>query len=144
MKYESNFAGELVRGHTTKIVAMKFSPREMLEGMEDNEYEIYTYMKAIDNSTVENYGIPAVYYYGQWEGCTLIAITLLDSRFNQIFNNPLLERNDIDIFIICREYVSIISDKLNYLIVIITLHRLEYRNICIDTAFATKTQNWTI
>lgn len=114
MKYESNIAGELVRGNRVKTVAMKFSPTLMMDEDIVNEYEMYTYLKAIDNETVESYGIPCVYFYGEWENCTLIAITLLDSRFNEIYKAPQLRIKDIDIFIICRESVSLMSKELKH------------------------------
>lgn len=111
----SNFAGEL--GQNKKIVAMKISPtlqiesscmskHELLEyrkGHILNEYRMYSYLKAINNATVENYGIPAIYYYGEWEDCTLLALTLLDSTFKC---NPDNSLRDIDIMITFREYVS--------------------------------------
>lgn len=89
------------------MVAMKISPICMLESLTVNEYDLYTYMKAVDNATVENYGIPAVYYYGVWENCTMLAITLLQSSLSNIINASGLQLTDIDIFILFREYVSV-------------------------------------
>ncbi|XP_031628619.1 uncharacterized protein LOC116344287 [Contarinia nasturtii] len=103
--FSVTYLGKMLR--TDKVVAMKFSPtfKEDIE----NEYAMYTYLGAINNSTVENYGIPTVYYYGKWEDCSMIAITPLDPQFNQIEENPEKRSSltDVDIFIICREYVRI-------------------------------------
>lgn len=65
-----------------------------------NEYRMYSYLKAINNATIEDYGIPAVYYYGEWEDCYLLALTLLDSEF------PFSNLMTVDVLITLREYVS--------------------------------------
>lgn len=45
----------------------------------DKEYIIYTYLKAIDDTYVEQFGIPAVYYYKQYgPGHMLMAMTFFD------------------------------------------------------------------
>lgn len=111
----SNFTGEL--GRNKKMVAMKISPilkiddprlsqEELFQfgkGHIVNEYRMYSYLKAINNATVEDYGIPAVYYYGEWEDCYLLALTLLDSEFRY---NPGIVSKVLDVFITLREYVS--------------------------------------
>lgn len=55
-------------------VAMKFSSFWATENTE-NEYEMYTYLDAINNPNVEAYGIPSIYYYGKWNNtdCNEIA-----------------------------------------------------------------------
>lgn len=90
------------------MVAMKISPVYMLQSLTANEYDLYAYLKAIDNSTVENYGIPAVYYYGVWNNCTMLAITLLQTPVSNIINAPGFRLTDVDTFILFREYVSLI------------------------------------
>lgn len=111
----SNFAGEL--GRSKKVVAMKISPtlnindprlspEEQLPFRKAhivNEYRMYSYLKAINNSKSEAYGIPTVYYYGEWEDCNLLALTLLDSEF---MYDSSINSKDIDVFITLREYVS--------------------------------------
>lgn len=80
----------------------------MLEGDTLGEYLMYTYMKAINNVTVENYGVPAVhYYYADWEGCTLLALSLLEPEYTQIVTTPDIRLNDLDALIIMREFVRI-------------------------------------
>lgn len=86
-----------------KTVAIKFVPSEKYI---KHEFEMYSYMGAIDNSSVEDYGIPAVHYYGKWEEFSMIAITPLDSKFDEIKTNGKIRMSDLDIFIILREYVS--------------------------------------
>lgn len=70
----------------------------------ENEYKMYSYLNAINNSTIETYGIPSVYYYGRWEGYILMAITLLDSPVKVSFKSD--EINELDVLIIFREFVS--------------------------------------
>lgn len=85
---------------------MKFTP--LKDGTNaEREYEAYTYLDAINNTDVEQYGIPAVYYYGTWDGYILMAITLLDSNYE---GGRRIERklNDIDIMILARDFVCII------------------------------------
>lgn len=65
---------------------------------------MYTYLNAINNETVERYGIPSVYYYGVWNNHYLMAITLLDSEFKRHADAGKL--NELDLLIICREFVS--------------------------------------
>lgn len=43
---------------------------------------MYSYLHAIDNVTVERYGIPAVYYYAKWKNCTVMAITLCENSLS--------------------------------------------------------------
>lgn len=80
---------------------MKFT-HSTYELKADMEYEIYTCLNAINKPDVERYGIPAVYYYGKWKNYTMMAITLLDSKIKQIFN-------DVDILIWFQDYVSMIQ-----------------------------------
>lgn len=71
-----------------------------------HEYVIYSYLNAINNTQVEVLGIPSVYYYGRWNNCILLAITLLDSEFSAMTKKPKTKFNDFDILIIFREFVS--------------------------------------
>lgn len=77
---------------------MKFTPPED-ECNAEREFEVYTYLESINQTDKEAYGIPTVYYYGRWEGCVLMAITLLDKLKNY-------QMNSMDILIIFREFVS--------------------------------------
>lgn len=100
-KNNPQFIGTL-RG-SNKEVAMKVTlPNYRIDAK--HEYEIYSYLGAINNSAIEAYGIPSVYYYGRWNGCYLLAITLLDSKFNERWKLSYV--NEVDILIISREFVS--------------------------------------
>lgn len=86
-----------------KEVAMKFTPL-IHEEKAKREYEIYTYLNAIDNPIVEEYGIPSVYYYDTWKTYTLIVITLFDPGFELRVRFGRI--NNLDLLIMCREFVS--------------------------------------
>lgn len=69
-----------------------------------HEYEIYSYLNAINNTEIEKYGIPCIYYYGQWKECQMIGMSLLGTEFNNRYKH--LDVNDLDVLILCREFVS--------------------------------------
>lgn len=107
--YSHTYAGNLVQSN--KIVAMKFVPSELAKVEIETEYTIYTYLNAIQNSTVEKYGIPAVYHYGKWKEFTMLGVTLLDSQFTRLYmhilDTPGLAMSYIDILIVFREFVKV-------------------------------------
>lgn len=85
---------------------MKFFPSHR-EIDAKREYTIYTYLNAINNnSTVESYGIPSVYYYGYWSkrGHTMMAITLMDSGLISKYENGRF--NAVDLLIMFQGFVS--------------------------------------
>lgn len=84
-----------------RVVAMKFTRDAYFA---EREFEIYTYLNAINNTDIERFGIPAVYYFGTWHDHILMAITLLDSKFNECHRSRTLK--EIDILIVAREFVS--------------------------------------
>lgn len=85
---------------------MKFTPFEK-GAMAEREYEMYTYLNAINNPNVERYGIPAVYYDGTWNDHVLMAITLLDTEFGRRRVGRGL--NDVDVMILARDFVCILN-----------------------------------
>lgn len=87
-------------------VAMKFTQDAYFA---EREFEIYTYLNAINNTDVERYGIPAVYYFGTWHDHVLMAITLLDSKFNECHRSRSF--TEADILLIAREFVSFKTKK---------------------------------
>lgn len=89
-------------------VAMKFTPVEH-EFYAKHEYEIYACLDAINNTKIEAFGIPSVYYYGRWNGHILMAITLLDTKLNAEQSDHQL--NEADILIIFLEFVSIFVNQ---------------------------------
>lgn len=110
--YHIQFVGILHYGGVKTEVAMKYTPSESSD-MIIREYEMYSYLNAVNNESVEVYGIPAVFYYGRWEDRNrekyhLLAITLLESEFAKIKN-----QKDIDLLILVREFVSESQATLN-------------------------------
>lgn len=102
-------AGTLHYPNTETVkVAMKFTHINEKQYAE-KEYEIYSYLKAIDNPQVELYGIPSVYYYGTWDDYIIMAITLLDSGFKNSYMAG--DLTEVDLLVVCKEFVS----KKNYL-----------------------------
>lgn len=87
-----------------KSVAMKFIETGGEFGAENEHYEIYTYLNAINNSRVEIYGIPTVYYYGTWEVHNIMAIILFDHNVLSEYVN--CKMNEVDLLIIMREFVN--------------------------------------
>lgn len=84
-------------------VAMKFSPHWSSDNAK-TEYEMYTYLNAINRPDIKINGIPTIYYYGHWNNYTIMAMTLLDSEYQKKVEN--FNINKSDLFIILREYVS--------------------------------------
>lgn len=85
------------------IVAMKFTPASLHLNAE-HEYRIYTWLGAINNTEVEKFGIPSVYWYGWWNNHVLMAMTLLDSEFHTRCKKN--QVTDVDILIVFREFVN--------------------------------------
>lgn len=70
------------------------------------ENEIYTYMAlgAWNNTAIESYGIPTLYYSGIWKNYYILALTLLDQDFEQVRKAGQLTA--IDKLLVFREMVS--------------------------------------
>lgn len=102
------FAGTLLYPKNKIEIAMKFTHID--DGaVAEHEYEMYSYLNAIDNPMIERYGIPSVHYYGSWKCYILLGITLLDAQFNQNFRNR--DFNELDILILCKEFVSLFNES---------------------------------
>lgn len=80
-------------------VAIKFTPSKYSD-MAETEYEMYWYLSAVNNTDVQQYGIPTVHYYGTWNDYVVMAITLLDTVSNKH------KLKELDVLIIAREFVS--------------------------------------
>lgn len=80
---------------------MKFTP-SMFKLQATREYEMYTYLNAINDTRIEKYGIPSVHYFGVWDDYILMAITLFNSKCN-VKTGPI---NEVDGLIVCRDFVS--------------------------------------
>ncbi|XP_031633974.1 uncharacterized protein LOC116347519 [Contarinia nasturtii] len=94
------YRGFLLNSTTKMEVAMKFTPLNR-KGDADSEYEMYKYLNAVQNPSVELYGIPNVYYYDTWQDYKLMAITLLESNFLEKTNAT----NEVDLLIIFQQFV---------------------------------------
>lgn len=60
-----------------KPVAIKFI-NKINRVQAKREYQMYSYLYAIDNATVEQYGVPSLYYYGEWANFIVTAYTELE------------------------------------------------------------------
>lgn len=85
---------------------MKFSPIESFDTSEI-EYATYSYLNAIDNSSVLKDGIPTIHYYGTWNNYKLMAMTLLDSKYQRNLKTGHIKA--LDLLVACREFVKIIK-----------------------------------
>lgn len=98
--YKATFEGTMP--YNGKEVAIKFTPIEEKKHA-FKEYEIYTYLWAIDNPIAESFGIPTVYYFGSRSDYVLMAITLLEPTFHQ--KSRKFELTLGDVLITFREFV---------------------------------------
>lgn len=105
-------------------VAMKFSSPNRIR-FSRNEYEIYTYLEAIDNPSVEAYGIPAIYYYGRHNNYALLAMTLLNSEFQDTVKAGTMTESDV--FVAFREFVSQMAKEMVTMFFFSSKNTLFYR-----------------
>lgn len=100
--HKIQFTGTLHYCGVHREVAMKYTPPK------SSVCEKYSYLNAINRPEVEAYGIPAVYYYGQWqeykEKYHLLAIILLVLEFIQRSKDRKV--SDVDLLILARGFVS--------------------------------------
>lgn len=87
---------------------MKFTPLR-IQIFASEEFEIYSYLNATNNTDVERYGIPAVHYFGSYQNYTMMAITLLDAEFNKKFEDGLFD--GADALIVMQQFVSSTSSR---------------------------------
>lgn len=92
-------------------VAMKFVKKE-IEHEARKEYEMYTYLNAINNPKVEKYGIAAVYHYNEnWNGYILMILSHfgdgnLQTRARENYFDHLKTYRNINTLIVFRDFVS--------------------------------------
>lgn len=86
---------------------MKFTTPEK-KYLADKEYQMYSYLGAINDTNVEQYGIPVIYYYGECSqtGLILMAISLLDQDIQDLTLSKQLFEHDVNILILLRNFVS--------------------------------------
>lgn len=90
----------------------------------DREFEIYSYLDAIDNELVEQFGICNIYYYGDWTSewntkFKLMIFTYLSGNLawpaRQDYFNSSIGKNGLNTLILFRDFVSICGQrKSNY------------------------------
>lgn len=90
-----------------KEIVMKFTKLERKSYAEE-EFEYYSYLNAINKPEVEQFGIPAVYYYGVCEGFDLVmmGLTILDKDLDDLVKSKRFLENDINVLIVLRDFVS--------------------------------------
>lgn len=146
-----------VRINDSRPVAVKFIESSNIAYAE-HEYRIYSYLHAIDNPTVERFGIPAVYYYGKWKDFIVIAITLCERGSLNDYCDDFDPENPLNNLIVFREFVSFtrqISHTISHFVIhSILFIRIKYshtrtprcvnQNIFIAVAFDTMTSNHKI
>lgn len=86
-----------------KEVAIKFMPLTEKKNAE-HDYDVYAQLRAINNSNVERFGIANVYYFAQWEGYYVMAMTLLDSYLDEKMAGHAM--NKMDILLFAKQFVS--------------------------------------
>lgn len=92
---------------------MKFVPDENRNTAE-REFQMLTYLNAINRTEIERFGFPAVYYYSNWKGFILTIISYFDGgdlveRKNKgFFESSSSESKSIDSLILFRDFVSAI------------------------------------
>lgn len=112
-----------------KEIAVKFTELEN-KHLADAEYEMYTYLYAINNTDVERYGIPTVYYYGEWDHLIIMGLTLLD---NGVDSKHLSES---DVLIVLRDFVSFLF------VIVKAKSRLIFVTIFLDFNIEIRTWLW--
>lgn len=90
---------------------MKFVLNDFRNNTE-REYQIFTYLNAINRPEIERFGFPALYYSNDWKGYILMVISYFDGgdlvrrRNKGFFQNPSSESKSIDSLILFRNFVS--------------------------------------
>lgn len=86
-------------------VAIKFAASwNLIES--EREFYMYVNLHAYQNPKMERFGIPVVYYRGQWENFTLTALTKLDKDLNDLAEEEHHLKNPLDVLILIRNFVS--------------------------------------
>lgn len=88
-------------------VAMKFIRIDVLQAA-TREYEIYSYLKAVDNPKIERFGIPNVYYYNEWNGHMIMVFSYFGDGdlIDGFGKGHFFEDRYINSLILFREFVS--------------------------------------
>lgn len=92
-----------------KPVAIKFINEKINKDQAKREYEMYTYLNAVNQTEPETYGIPTVYYYGRWNGCIVTAYTELEETLAHRIENGF--HSDYDILLLMQQFVRWVDDR---------------------------------
>lgn len=93
---------------------MKFSAMKH-KNETDREYEMYSYLNAIDNENVEQFGLCNVYYYGDWKSewhteFKLVILTFLRGNLGRPARAGYFKsangKNGLNTLILFRDFVS--------------------------------------
>lgn len=86
-------------------VAMKFTPATKEEkSSADREFEIYWHLDAVDNNTVEQYGISPIFYYNKYKDYIMMVFLLFEE--NLYDRMEIIEAGPINSLILFRDFVS--------------------------------------
>lgn len=97
------FAGiHIADGHEVAIKFVNVAKRN--EAL--REFQMFFYLKAYKKPEVEQFGIPAIYYYGEWENFIAMAMTKLDKSLYDVCMEPHEFTNPLDALIFIRQFVS--------------------------------------
>lgn len=103
MYMKNKFAGiNIADGHEVAVKFTTWGKRN--EAM--REFQMYFYLNSYKKPEVEQFGIPAVYYYGKWGNFIATAITRLDESLDDFFEEPNQLSNPLDALILIRQFVS--------------------------------------
>lgn len=94
---------------------MKFT-QNIHKNESDREFEMYTYLNAIDNPEVEKFGFSAVHYYNEWNNEYMVMVF---SRFEEDLINAMnrgcfnctLKQGAANSLILFRNFVSMSHTK---------------------------------
>lgn len=108
---------------------MKFTPLAKKKAA-DEEYEMFSYLHAINEpgvchffashrfqysivflhfnfcQQVEAYGIPTVFYYGEWQELIMMGFSLLDNDLEQLVDSKSFFESDVNVLLVLRDFVS--------------------------------------
>lgn len=94
---------------------MKFT-QNIHKNESDREFEMYTYLNAIDNTEVEKFGFSAVHYYNEWNNEYMVMVfsrfeeDLINAMYRGCFNCT-LKQGAANSLILFRNFVSMSHTK---------------------------------
>lgn len=84
---------------------MKFTPLAEKKAA-DEEYEMFSYLHAINEPEVERYGIPAVYYFGEWKELIMMGFSSLEYDLDKLVDSKQFFESDVNVLLVLRDFVS--------------------------------------